>query len=178
MSGMRDVTAHHEAGHAVAAVMRGGPDGLRPGIIVQDDGLGLTPLRMSRFDEVFIAYAGLWAEGRYLADQCHAAGHGECEAVGEWDCREIHGAAVILNQPAPGTGRSLAPQYDSDFDVLARCRDEFVASVRTWDRELERVWPVVCRVATWLIAGMPITGTVIDGALDECSMPLASDANH
>lgn len=58
--------AWHEAGHAVAHLMRGGGELHRIDIDEQTHGNGYTAGRAKPCDLGFITYAGPWAEARYL----------------------------------------------------------------------------------------------------------------
>lgn len=60
----RLLTAHHEAGHAVAALMRG--DGELRSITIEPTAayLGHTGYRGKPCDAAFVTYAGPWAEAR------------------------------------------------------------------------------------------------------------------
>ena len=60
----RYITACHEAGHAVAALMRGGGEITSITIEPTADYLGYTWTRIKPFDRAFIIYAGPWAEAR------------------------------------------------------------------------------------------------------------------
>ena len=60
----RYITACREAGHAVAALMRGGGEITSITIEPTADYLGYTWTRIKPFDRAFIIYAGPWAEAR------------------------------------------------------------------------------------------------------------------
>ena len=60
----RHLTAHHEPGHAVAALMRGGGELVSVTIEPTAEYAGHTGLRSKPFDIAFVTYAGPWAEAR------------------------------------------------------------------------------------------------------------------
>lgn len=155
----RKVTAHHEAGHAVAAVMRGGSS-LRS-ITLEPDGLGgLTLHRGFRWDLGFIAYAGQWAEA-YYADCAGILPRGLTAAeylksgldeAREWleyahpDETEEHDdwAHIVAHLDDMAAMMTAVPAHQ-------RPTDDGVLSV--WARELEAVWPAIQTVAARLLAG-------------------------
>ena len=59
----RRLTAYNEAGHAVAAMMRGGTF---VSITIEPDGDrdGCTSVEVDTYDMAFVAFAGVWAEAR------------------------------------------------------------------------------------------------------------------
>lgn len=159
----RKVTAHHEAGHAVAAVMRGGSS-LRS-VTFDPDGLGgLTLWRGSRWDLGFIAYAGQWAEAHY-GDRAGILPRGLT-------------AAQYLNSGLDEAREWLEDNPDEDTDehddwahIVAHLDD--MAAMMTavpahqrptddgvlsgWARELEAGWPAIQAVAARLLAGDVLT---------------------
>lgn len=60
----RVITAHHEAGHAVAAEMRGDGEVRALAIEPTDQYLGKTWFRAKPADLAFVTFAGPWAEAR------------------------------------------------------------------------------------------------------------------
>lgn len=60
------VAAHHEAGHAVAAVMRGGSELTSVSVDRDRPGHGIAWSRLHLWDRPFVIWAGPWAEARML----------------------------------------------------------------------------------------------------------------
>lgn len=145
-SDLTAVTAHHEAGHAVAAVMRGGS--ALTGISVHNDGTGLTNHRSHTWDGPFIAYGGLWAEARFgwPADVPVTAEDEDGCVFGD------HVTAVWLTQPDDAA--IVLAKFDHLEGLGTDLRRTLEAgTLRTWDTELEAVWPVVQWVAARLLDG-------------------------
>jgi hypothetical protein len=61
----RRTAAFHEAGHAVAAVMRGGSSLTSVSLDEHLHGEGITWSRALVFDQPFLIWAGPWAEARH-----------------------------------------------------------------------------------------------------------------
>lgn len=174
------VTAHHEAGHAVAAVLRGGT---LVSITVSDDGeTGFTRHRSGVFDAGFIAYAGQWAEATYGA-RAGVLPHGMKTAVEyleeklrhardelEWgDASELgddHDLDVVI--PELDQAREFlnlsAENIPDDAPPLMResilreaSEGGDLALLRTWGEELTEAWPVIQQVAALLVEGRTVT---------------------
>lgn len=155
---LRPVAAHHEAGHAVAAVMRGG--------YFTQCTVDPPETHVLAWDRPFCFFAGMWAQARYSwaqrDDDDDDPGDDEstsfeayltavyagnldgdvaelelCDAEDEWRAEEIAEAAGVTVD-----------------DV--RDRRE-----RAWVRDLERVWPAIQRVAGMLLAGQAVTPEVV-----------------
>jgi hypothetical protein len=140
--------SHHEAGHAVAAVARGGhlievllgtADWSRGDDA--NDTPGFTRHVSEAHNQPFITYAGPWAEAMWTATAIDA----EC------DFGDAFGEAW---------SSSDATKYDAyvageDWDV--RCERE-----AAWDCELEGYWPVIQQVAAFLVAGVRVDHQIVD----------------
>ncbi|MEB3023924.1 M50 family metallopeptidase [[Mycobacterium] crassicus] len=141
----RTLTAHHEAGHAVAAVMRGGTQLHYVNVIQDGDTLGFTHYSGRRCDEAFIAYAGPWAEAR-----------------AQWPISDLNDEDDDgCTFPDYVTGAFLtnidgdAEAYQSALkaELLGPPDPELLtAREGIWGRELQRAWPVVQQVAQLLAA--------------------------
>lgn len=145
----RTLTAHHEAGHTVAAVMRGGSSFRSVDLSRADDGHGLTLHRSKRIDGPFIAYAGPWAEARYL----WPAGVPLDGEDGDGTTFGDHVAGVFLAQPDDLA--ALAP--DDERVQRLRAFDVEADPYAVWHMELERAWPAVQVVAARLLSGDVLT---------------------
>ena len=140
------MTAHHEAGHAVAAAMRGHEPYL---IRIDQQGGGHTRYgaRGAYDDAAFIAYAGIWAEARYIW-----AGRPESVTTSANDDSEFIDmvTGVTMEQ-----GDDYSVVHDH-FAMLAASLGTNVeeATYKTWDRELEDVWPYIQEQARLVMAGV------------------------
>lgn len=180
------LAAYHEAGHAVAAMMRGGGD-LRATPIVRRDGSGLTLTRVKdgTGDGHFMSYAGPWAEARLLTEECERAGHHECDG-GAVECFSDWLVCVFIQQSHSDPGS----EYAADWQALQRPHPNpamaaFLASEhgdgrglwwegdteQVWRMELGRAWPAIAQVAELLIAGEEVTGATIEALLGAVLTP-------
>jgi len=149
--------ACHEAGHAVAAYVRGGsvdsmtikPDG---------DHLGLTVTTLENAsDRSFAIYAGLWAETRLVWPLPTL--EGECYGRTFEDCIEL--------------ARLTNPYGDGELYVQSLAFEEyegglFVRDARewTWNEELENYWPAIKAVADILLRDSTATHADIKSAVE------------
>jgi len=154
--------AHHEAGHAVAAVARGGrvveislgssdwstadTTADEPGYVVH---------RTTETNAPFVTFAGPWAEAMWMVEI-----DGECEDIYEalelaWTnspdgdgekygqrVAELHAAAELIGLHPLGT------PWEAD-----------------WEQELAELWPAVCEIADALLSGETVTDEVVTAAL-------------
>jgi len=158
------LTAHHEAGHAVVDVWRGHQ--LLEVSIDDDPASGHVGHVLSRLrhdvDRPFSAFAGPWAEARFqwgalAPDDLDPDGR---DADGS-DFDDYLSTAFMF-----GGG-------DDDWAVLGECRaaaawltDEMELARETlWRAELEFVWPVIAKVAAWLLANITVTTEMVIDAL-------------
>lgn len=155
MSGMastqRSITAHHEAGHAAASVMRGGSTFRSVDLTNADGGHGLTLFRAKATDHPFIAYAGPWAEAR-LQWPAGVALDGEDDDGMTFD-DYVDGA--LLTQP--DDRQELQPHDDHVAQLRALGVD--VEPYAVWLIELEAAWPAVQSIAARLLDGDVLTDT-------------------
>ena len=150
--------AHHEAGHAVAAVARGGE--------LVDVFLGTTD--WSTFDSTadtpggtvhraawaaqpFVTFAGPWAEARWTVEN-------------DPDVAGIHEALEFAwSDNADGD----TAKYESRVEMLSGVAVQlgFGPVGRVWELEcaddLELLWPAICKVAAVLIDGQPVTHDIV-----------------
>ncbi len=173
---LREVTAFHEAGHTVAALMRGGSSLLSVSLSDTTHGEGITWHRSKPSDRAFIAYAGPWAEVRHawgdlaldgLDDDgctfddalaaCLAFGGGADDATIIVAGLSVEGVAaeIGINAEDPGI-----PAWLRDW-----IHETLSAREAIWRRELEQEWPVIEVVAARLLAGDEVTGDQIAAAL-------------
>ena len=168
---VRALTAFHEAGHAVAALMRGGSSLLSVSLS-DTHGEGITWHRSHVWDQPFIAYAGPWAEARYewgdrpLDDLNDDGCTFEDELAG---CLFQGGSddSVVIDR-ALGLG-SIAAELGLDAgnpDAVNRLREIAAARESVWQMELERAWLAVCAVAPRLVAGETVTNAEVAALLE------------
>lgn len=155
---LRTITAHHEAGHAVAAVLRGGSS-LTSVTLSEAHGEGITWGRHKPADSSFFAYAGPWAEARY-AWPADVPLDGE---DAEWLTFEDYVTGVILHQPSDAA--AVAAHDQQVMDLRAQGLD-VPAAYTVWHDELERVWPAVQQVAAWLLDGRTVTDADVRALVD------------
>jgi hypothetical protein len=148
-------TAHHEAGHAVAAVLRGGDvqhlkigDPTDAGLLDADRGLvGVTRQTSEPCNVPFMAFAGPWAEWRLGTET------GDNEG---WDL------VCWLDCDAAGNmGDPLSDYTLMDYDNLTEDQ------IALWVKELRPHWPAIVAVAAVALAGDPVNTEVVK-ALIEC----------
>jgi hypothetical protein len=158
LAAKRLVNAHHEAGHAVAAVLRGG--------VVEhialgdptDDGLldahrelvGRTRHTSAPADWPFIAFAGPWAEWRIETER------GDADGMDLWDWLDTD----WLNQCDDDPFSDYALIGYDDEDGLSD------ASLDVWTREIEPHWPAIAAVAAAALAGNPVNTAVIAAIIE------------
>ncbi|HVG84264.1 MAG TPA: hypothetical protein VM820_07085 [Vicinamibacterales bacterium] len=153
-----DVTAHHEAGHAMAAVMRGGSSLRGVTIDVDRPGHGLTLLRTAPWDTGFMAYAGPWAEARFVWGNRPLDAHNDNDCTFS-DC--VVGVLLHQSDDAAMWGAwHHEPAQESVRQAMADLGMTF-APEEVWDRELELVWPEIQTLAQRIRAGESVTDTEV-----------------
>lgn len=155
------VTACHEAGHAIAALLRGG-ELLSVSIMPTREHLGKTRSRGNPSDNSFVTYAGPWAEAR-----------------GGW---AIETAVRDPENFGSTFSDVLILAQESNRQEMKQYRKECVADRRIartvgypldlkyrealWQRVLEGQWPVIQFVAGLLLTGT-FSATDITAAFDD-----------
>lgn len=139
-------SAHHEAGHAVATVYRGGQlvsitladDWHKPETIDWDSPAGNTRTRQDQSMVPFTSFAGPWAEAVW---------------------------AVQFDPDEEGIEFDdiLFYAYDDELGV----GDDSREWDNQWMAELEFLWPAIGTVAQWLIDGETVTHDDISALLAE-----------
>jgi hypothetical protein len=145
--------AHHEAGHAVAAVLCGGTvHHLKLAVDLSDAGLldpdreliGVTRLTSASRDAPFVSFAGPWAQWRHGTE----TGSDDYDTdLSDW----LH-----LDDEITGRDDPHGDYTAMDFDNLS---DELID---VWTRELERLWPMIAAVAALALDGQPVNTAVIE----------------
>lgn len=156
MNTARDKAIHHELGHAVAAVLRGG---WLEFVEVDEDGMGLTRWSPSGERDVraFVAWAGPYVEHLWLLE--HDEDYAECaetepaDAVRELldgsDLEAYDAAVSELEQVAEALG--LTPLSES--------------WCRAWAYTLNDYYPVVQSLSARMGSGEVITHEVVAEAI-------------
>ena len=155
--------AHHEAGHAVAAVVRGGT--LHDVFLGKvdwstDDDSADTPggtMHQTAWEaQPFVTFAGPWAEAIWMLEHEDDVDDID-EALGyAWD-NNIDGDAAKYEDRVSILSGAAA---QLGFPTIGRAWEW------QWSNEFEPLWPVVCQVAALLIDGQPVTHTVVRSLLD------------
>lgn len=173
MSSPRTLTAYHEAGHAVAALMRGGSS-LLSVTLSDTHGAGITWHRSHVWDQAFIAYAGPWAESRHQwgdrpLDDLDDDGFtfddvvAGCLLVGGADDATAIDRGLSIEAIAAEMGGSA-----DDPGIADQLRPTAAARESVWQIELHRVWTAICEVAARLVAGQTVTSAEVDSYLRRC----------
>ena len=145
--------AHHEAGHAVAAVARGGylveiflgeVDWTTDG---GDDVPGHTRHQTKPVNAPFVTYAGPWATAKWTVendpdvDDFDNALEYAWDDAADGDALKYGGAVDQLNEFAQQLGLGwVGAAWEAD-----------------WHWELEELWPVICEIAALLLRGETVT---------------------
>ncbi len=158
---LRRVAAFHEAGHAVAAVMRGGSTLTSVSLDEQVHGAGITWSRAHVWDQAFIIWAGPWAEAR------HAWGDRPLDGEDEDGCTLAdYVFGVFLTQPVDSADYDRATRADDELGSDGRGRG--VAECVVWPAELQQVWPAVEHVAARLLEGDAVAHAEVEAAVERC----------
>ncbi|BBY08113.1 M50 family metallopeptidase [Mycobacterium noviomagense] len=180
----RLLTAHHEAGHAVAALLRGGGELKSMTIEPTADYAGCTWSRSKAVDRAFIVYAGPWAEARvrwngptlddFDEDGLDFNDHLMTAFLRNPDDRAAYKEAGGGGDPFQHTiGQMLPSAGSADRDSLADFLRQQAAQLgidmahpeQVWTAELERVWPAICEVAALLVDGQAVDHDTVQAAI-------------
>lgn len=155
------LTACHEAGHAVAAVMRGGTfSSISIDPTVTTD--GVTHVQCASCDREFVIYAGPWAEAR--ANWPLNLSLDAVDAHGRTFARSIDVAFLCnaddLRQYEPSVDIPLAYLLAGVWDngpppQVPGPRDP------SWSVELESGWPTMLSVAEMLMHGVQVDTNLV-----------------
>ncbi|MGO9350786.1 MAG: hypothetical protein ACLP3C_08120 [Mycobacterium sp.] len=148
-------TAHHEAGHAVAAVMRGGVvhhlklgDPTDAGLLdAERESIGVTRQTSDSWNVPFMAFAGPWAEWRLGTETGETK---DWDLVWDW-----------LDADSDNGRDALGDYTLMDYDNLTE------AQIAIWTDELERHWPAIVAVAAVAFADYPVNTEVIQAFIDQ-----------
>jgi hypothetical protein len=158
--------AHHEAGHTVAAVARGGTlrdvylgsvaDWSNPDSAETPGG---TVHRTAWKDQPFVTFAGPWAEAMWMV-----------ENDPEVEMYEALEYVWVEN------GDGDTAKYESRVDELNTAASEFGFGNNVgrcwevdWSDELSELWPVIQQVAALLIDGQTVTHDTVQAAIEGVS---------
>ena len=167
----RDLTAHHEDGHAVATLLRGGGELLSITIEPTDDYLGRTGSRtkaVASGDRMFVTFAGPWAEARTQWPLTSVDGEDDAGATfDDYLC----GAWLVNADGDSDAYEGMRVEDLKDRMLLAEHLDITPGELRErqergWGDELEHAWPVIQQVAKLLLAGDTVTDAVVRDLVD------------
>ncbi|MDN4520521.1 hypothetical protein JN086_14355 [Mycolicibacterium austroafricanum] len=159
-------TARHEAGHAVAVVVRGGY--LEELLFVDPHFADQTAIRtgIARHrtpdeHQPFVTFAGPWAQAKWMVEHDPDVDDFDeaLDFAWEWD-----GAEVDLD--------SDAARYVQRFADLAQGTDHSVDSRQweiAWMEELEGLWPVITEVAILMLSSR-VTHAMVEEVLRRQTM--------
>jgi hypothetical protein len=150
----RAITAHHEAGHAVAVCARYGEI---TSITIQptSNSYGLTEFNAAAMDRPFITYAGLWAEARFHWPRLTLDGVDENRrAFNDYFCD-----AWKLNCDGDVEAFRRHSAYDPrDFEAKLLER-------QTWRSEIVGLWDAIQGVAQLLQFDELVTTDVVNSLI-------------
>jgi hypothetical protein len=158
----RELTAHHEAGHAVAALMRGAGELLSITIKASGDAAGRTVTRHKVFDAAFVTFAGPWAEARAQwplptldGEDDMGCAFGDYLTTAWW--ANVDGDGDTYEDNLAAEVAMYGGQWPAIMDP--RKREE------GWAIELEDSWPVIQAIADLLLRGECVDHTRAYGLL-------------
>ena len=138
-------SAYHEAGHAVATVIRGRKFLRLVSIAASIAHRGNTFHSSPGWNDAFVAWAGPWA-------QAHAEWTGRpLERAGDEFTFEDYLAAAFLNG-----GHEDSQIVEQHFASMP-WPSMRSGTERAWSMELTRMWPAITQVAEWLLGGERVT---------------------
>lgn len=150
-TGARELTAFHEAGHLVAAVLRGGTWLSSRTLDAGSHTDGMTWWCAEPDDRAFIILGGPWAQAR----------HGWQSRI---DAGDEHAAfddellAVLTAHP-------------EDAGAYSHASRAFPVSEREWGAELTAAWPAMRVLADVLLRGEAVTLSQVQAAVADCARP-------
>jgi hypothetical protein len=156
--------AHHEAGHAVAAVARGGKlTDVFLGTVdwstldCSADTSGGTVHRTAYADQPFVTFAGPWFEAKWTVES-------------DSGVEDFNEALEYSRGDNPGDTDKYENRVAELDSVAAKLGFSLVdrAWEAEWADELEPLWPAVCEVATMLVNGQCVTHEAVLAAVDRC----------
>jgi hypothetical protein len=156
--------AHHEAGHAVAAVAKGGKlIAVWLGTVdwskdESADTGGGTRHRTPYADQPFVTFAGPWAEAMWTVE--HDDDIDDFYEALEYAWSESYDGDAV--------------KYDSRIEMLSGAAESlgFSRIGRLWEvdwvDELDALWPAVCETAAMLVDGQSVAHEDVLAAVNRC----------
>lgn len=152
------LTAFHEAGHAVAVILR---SGTIIAIAIRPDGgethHGATDHYGADWANPFIAYAGPWAEARVQWSR------GDIGATTS-DGRTFKDFVRLAFEGSADAATYAA--YLPHEEAWSQDPPTFEAKTARWDEELEDHWSVIRAVAAELLSGGTVTHRMVQNMID------------
>ncbi|MDH6248009.1 hypothetical protein [Mycobacterium sp. OTB74] len=151
-------TAHHEAGHAVAVVVRGG-ELVSVALVAWSANpamSGTTRHRSAQTAQPFVLFAGPWAEARWTVEHDP----------------DVDDLAEALSYAWENSYDGDTDLYEDRVAKLSDLADRLGLGARgrawefEWSNELDELWPVICQVAALLIDGQTVTHGCVRSLLD------------
>lgn len=165
LADQRRQTAHHEAGHAVTAVARGGTfHGLTvEGTATRHGGVHVVHPRAAR---EFVTFAGPWAEARYdWADRPLDGIDEHGSTLHDYIRASLCANASDLQVYEPSINLPfeifVADGQGDDAPEVPLARDE------SWYAELESYWPTMQLAADMVLRGLEIVPEWVRSQLDK-----------
>lgn len=156
-------TAHHEAGHAVAAVYRGGrlvkivmTEADPTSVDWDAEWAGYTRHRTPRVHHPFTTFAGPWAEAKWESETDSGVScFGEAFDIAwenSYDGDGYYYASLIEPVWEAARRAGLGHRVGADWEI-------------NWQDELELLWPAIRAVAEMLLAGETVTHDAVAAAI-------------
>lgn len=130
----REATAYHEAGHTIAALVRGGGSVKSVTIEPTARHSGLTWVNVKSCDSAFVTFGGMWAEAEYCW---------RTDDAGEFTFNDYLVGVLVMQ-----------PLDRSDYERAMQERPGIVdrtATENSWGEELRQYWTQIEQVAVLLL---------------------------
>lgn len=157
----RYLTAQHQAGHAIASLVRKGSDASGVTITCSDRHSGRAAFQGKRADLGFFAYSGPWAEARALWPECQSLDdRGDDGLVFDDYVFIAFLRGGVEDQAMMSSHQAhLVPVIEPGDESL---QDLLLARHETWPADLERQRPAIEAVATALLKRTSLTGDQVE----------------
>ena len=150
VTGAREATAFHEAGHLVAAVLRGGSWLTSTTLETGSHTDGMTWWCAEPDDRAFIILGGPWAQARH-----------------SWQSRVDAGEEPAFDDEL----LAVLSAHPEDAGAYSHASRAFPVSEREWGTELTNAWPAMAALADVLLRGEAVTLSEVRAAVASCARP-------